>query len=205
MILALFAIALTLVLVVGIHEAGHAIVAKWFAVRIQRISIGFGKPLLSWRGKSGCEWVWSIWPLGGYVQLLNSRIQPVPKKDFNDCFDKKPVWVRCIILLAGAGANLLTAWLMLTIMFTLGYQQNAPVIQKIVPESIAAKAGFKAGDQITSIAAKKTPSWQDVGMRLIMVLGKAEVMVDVLDDEKNRGPSRLIYKDGHTNVEQERY
>lgn len=184
MILALFAIVLTLVLVVGIHEAGHAIVAKWFAVKIQRISIGFGKPLLTWRGKSGCEWVWAIWPLGGYVQLLNSRIQPVPEKDFKYCFDKKPVWVRCVILLAGAGANLVTAWLMLTIMFTLGYQQNAPVIQKIVPQSIGAKAGFKAGDQITSIAGKETSSWQDVGMRLIMVLGKAEVRVDVLDGEK---------------------
>ncbi|STX41268.1 membrane associated zinc metalloprotease [Legionella donaldsonii] len=184
MILALLAIVLTLVMVVGIHEAGHAIAAKWFAVKIQRISIGFGKPLLTWRGKSGCEWVWAIWPLGGYVQLLNSRIQPVPKKEYNTCFDKKPVWVRCVILLAGAGANLVTAWLMLTIMFTIGYQQNAPVIQKVVPQSLAAKAGFKAGDQITSIAAQETSSWQEVGMRLIMVLGKAEVRINVLDSEK---------------------
>jgi regulator of sigma E protease len=184
MILALFAIVLTLVLVVGIHEAGHAIAAKWFAVKIQRISIGFGKPLLIWRRQSGCEWIWAIWPLGGYVQLLNSRIQPVPANDSKYSFDKKPIWIRCCILFAGAGANLITAWLMLTTLFVLGYQQNTPIIQSVIPHSLAAKAGLTAGDQIISLAGEETLSWQDVAMRFIMVLGKANVMIQVIDSNK---------------------
>ena len=183
MILALIAIVLTLILVIGLHEAGHAIMAKLFGVRIQRIAIGFGKPLLSWKDKSGREWLWGIWPLGGYVQLLNSRIQPVDEKDLSFCFDKKPVWIRLIILVAGILANLLTAWLALTWMFMLGYQQNTPFIQQVIPQSIAAQAGFKAGDHFAEIAGQRTNSWQEVGMSLIMNLGKAGVPVSVSDEE----------------------
>jgi regulator of sigma E protease len=64
MLLAIIAIILTLVLVVGIHEGGHALVARIFQVKIKKISIGFGKPLLLWRSKSGCEWIWALFPLG---------------------------------------------------------------------------------------------------------------------------------------------
>jgi membrane-associated protease RseP (regulator of RpoE activity) len=58
-------------------------------VKIHRISLGFGKPLLKYSRKNGVEWVWSMWPLGGYVQLLNTRITPVSAKDYKYSFDKK--------------------------------------------------------------------------------------------------------------------
>ncbi|WP_028388078.1 M50 family metallopeptidase [Legionella fairfieldensis] len=175
MIAALFAIVLTLLLVVGLHEAGHAITARFFLVKIQRIAIGFGKPLLTWKDKAGREWVWAIWPLGGYVHMLNSRIQPVAEKDLALCFDKKPVWIRCIILLAGGVANLLTAWLALTLLFMLGYKQQLPFIQNVVPQSIAAKAGLQGGDRFVAIEGQTTNSWQEVGMGFIMAFGKEKV------------------------------
>src|SRR5438132_1294650 len=99
MILALFAIVLTLILVVGFHEAGHAMAAKLFKVKIRRISIGFGKAIFTWKDRAGREWIWALWPLGGYVHLLNSRIEAIPESDFGLCFDKKPIWQRCIILI----------------------------------------------------------------------------------------------------------
>jgi regulator of sigma E protease len=181
MILAIFAFVLTLILVVGTHEVGHAIAAKLFNVKIQRIAIGFGKPLFTWKDKHDLEWVWALWPLGGYVYLLNSRIQPVLEKDLAWCFDKKPIWMRCVILASGALANLLIAWLALTLMFMLGYQQHRPVIQAVAPQSVAAKAGLRANDRFIALGKQKTNSWQEVGMNLLMTLGKTDVPVLVSD------------------------
>ncbi|ASQ46702.1 Regulator of sigma-E protease RseP [Legionella clemsonensis] len=198
MLWAIVAILLTLILVVGIHEVGHALAARVFGVKIQKISIGFGKPLVTWTTKSGQQWVWALWPLGGYVQLLNSRIQPVSAEEFPLCFDKKPVWKRCIILLSGALANLITAWLALTLLFMLGYQQIPPRVQIIAAESIASTAGLKSGDRFLSLGGQQVNSWQEAGMRLIMMLGKNDVPAVVEDDQ---GQHRSI----HLNLSQWRY
>lgn len=180
MIMVLIAVILTLVLVVGFHEAGHALAAKWFAVKIHQISIGFGKPLLRWKGKAGRpDWVWSIWPLGGYAKLLNSRIQAVSKSELPFSFDKKSATIRCLILLAGPLANWLVAWLALTIFFMIGYERNLPIIREVIPQTVAATAGLKVGERFIEIANGKTNSWHEVGMRLIMNLGKANVVAIV--------------------------
>jgi regulator of sigma E protease len=185
-ILGIIALILTLILVIGLHEMGHALTAKLFAVKIQRISIGFGKPLLCWRGKRrSYDWVWSLWPIGGYVQLLNSRIQPVVEKDLPFSFDKKPIWVRCIILLSGAFANLIVALLALTIMFMMGYEKQKAIIHQIFPQSVSAQAGLKAGDQFLEIANQKADSWQEVGMCLVMNLGKPNVEALIRNSQGN--------------------
>lgn len=181
MLWALLAILLTLIFVVGIHEAGHALAAKIFSVKIQKISIGFGKSLISWKTKYGQEWAWSLWPLGGYVQLLNSRIQPVPVAEHGQCFDKKPVWIRIIILLSGALANLLTAWLAFTLLFIIGYQQIPPQVKAVTADSMAMKAGLKMGDRFTSLGGQDINSWQETGMQLIMKLGQKDVPASVKD------------------------
>lgn len=179
MFLAIIAIILTLLLVVGIHEGGHALVARYFKVKIKKVSIGFGKPLLHWQSSSGCEWVWAIFPLGGYVQLENTRISPVAPADYSNCFDKKPVWQRILILLAGAGANISTAWLALILVYLIGMNYTVPQIQSVQPDSVAAQAGILAGDQVVAIAGHDTSSWNDVGMQLVIFWGKHDVPMTV--------------------------
>ncbi|MCA0404465.1 MAG: site-2 protease family protein, partial [Proteobacteria bacterium] len=117
MVLGFIGIVLTLLLVVGIHEWGHFLAARFYNVKIKRISIGFGRPLLKYHSRKGIEWVWAILPLGGYVHLLNSRIEPVNDKELPFAFDKKPIYQRIIILLAGAFANFLAAFIFLTLMY----------------------------------------------------------------------------------------
>jgi regulator of sigma E protease len=189
---ALIAIILSLLLIVGVHEAGHALVARLFHVKIKRISIGFGKPLLSWKNKDDIEWVWARWPLGGYVQLLNTRITPVSAQDASYCFDKKPCYVRILILIAGALANIIMAWLALVLVFMMGYKQVAPIIDGISIPSIAATAGLKAGDNIISIAGDTTSDWRDVGMQLIMHLGESSMNMTV---ERKNGAKRDVQLD----------
>lgn len=180
MFMAIVAIILTLILVVGIHEGGHAFVARIFKVKIKKVSIGFGKPLFRWQTKNGCEWVWALFPLGGYVQLENTRISRVDSKEYPGCFDKKPIWQRILILLAGAAANLICAWLAFVIVYSIGLSYNRPEIQVIEPRSTAAQAGMLPGDRFVSIGGSATPTWSDVGMRLVILWGKKDIPVTVV-------------------------
>ena len=174
-VLGVLAIVLSLLLVVGLHEAGHAIMARLFKVKIKKISIGFGRALVHWQGKAGCQWVWAMWPLGGSVQLLNSRIEAVSPQDYQFALDRKPIWIRCLILSSGALANVIVAWLALVLMLMLGYQQRAAVIDTITTPSVAASSGLVAGDRMVSIDEQLVPSWRDVGMQLIMTMGRSNV------------------------------
>ena len=174
---ACIAIILSLTLIVGLHEAGHALAARCFGVKIERISIGFGKRIFTYQKKHGVEWVWARWPLGGYVKLLSHRITPVPIQAYHQCFDKQPAYARIIILASGAFTNILVAWLAFVFMFMLGYQQTPAIVHDIVPESIAARADLKPHDRIIEIAGIKTPAWHEAGMALLTHLGQANVPI----------------------------
>lgn len=175
--LVFISVIIVLLLVVGIHELGHALAAYIFNVKINKISIGFGRPLFKWKSRSDIEWIWALWPLGGYVQLLNTRIEPVSKKYKNQAFDQKSALIRIIIILAGIVANLLVAFIANLLIFMIGYKQTPPVILDVKPQSIAAFAGFKKADMIVSIANNKTPSLRDSAMELIKNLGNNKVLV----------------------------
>lgn len=179
MIIGLLALILTLLLVVGIHEAGHAIVARWFKVKIEHIAIGFGKPLVQWQSKKGIKWIWALWPLGGSVRLLNTRIAEVPEKQHPYCFDKQPMGVKILILSAGVVANIILAWLALLLVFNIGINQRPPVVEKITANSLADKAGFKTGDTITSVDGKTINSWQQFGQLVIIGMGHSKLNVTV--------------------------
>ncbi len=171
MILGLVSFILVMLLVVGVHEAGHALVARVFNVKIEQIVIGFGRPLLRWTSKSKIQWIWALWPLGGAVRLLNTRIAKVPETQYPQCFDKQSAGKKTLILLAGAMANLMLCWLALLLVFSIGIELKPAIIEDVMPGSIAAEAGIKANDQITSVHGTPVESWQQFGRALIMGMG----------------------------------
>lgn len=176
MLLALVAIPLMFILVIGVHEAGHALAAYVLGVQVKRVSIGFGKPILSWNRK-GCEWAWGWIPLGGRVTLLNSRAFPVDEQQYPHCFDKQAVWRRIVILLAGSFANLLMAWLALVLVFLSGLPYSLPLVASVEKGSVAWKAGMTSGDQFLAINGQSTAGWREVGMQVISLWGKKRVWV----------------------------
>lgn len=185
MLLAILAIVMTLLVVIGIHELGHAFTAWWFKIRIKRISIGFGRPLVLWKNAHGIEWSWSMWPFGGYVELLNSRIHPVSTDEFDVCFDKKSFGVKILVLLSGVIANLLVAWLAFVFVFFIGLNQHTALIKHVIPGSIAFKGGLQPGDQILSIEQRPVHSWGDVGMALLVNWGQPNIRFSVLDSKSH--------------------
>ncbi|MBA4697206.1 MAG: site-2 protease family protein [Legionella sp.] len=189
LIIAVFFTILLFFCTILIHEAGHFIAAFYSRVAIQRIGIGLGKPW--WLKKTtNYEWAFSPWLLGGYVRLLNSRIEKVSDDKKECCFDKKSIGVRCLILAAGPAANILIAWAALTAVFFLGYQATAPVIERVLPHSIAASSGLTNGDKFIQMNKKTVKSWQDVGMQLVIALDKKELLVLV---ENSSGERRQIF------------
>jgi regulator of sigma E protease len=65
----ILAFVLVLGVLVFVHELGHYLAARWRGVHVDAFSIGFGRPILSWRDRLGTDWRIAWIPLGGYVKL----------------------------------------------------------------------------------------------------------------------------------------
>src|SRR5687767_14371547 len=154
---------------VAAHEFGHFIVARKLGFKVLRFSIGFGRPLLQWRGGAPDHiqyWI-SLIPLGGYVKMLDEHEGPVVAEERHRAFHQRPVWQRIVVLLAGPAFNFLFAIFAYWLMFVTGVQELKPYIAAIEPDSVAARAELKPGDEITAIGGQATLSWESATLRLL--------------------------------------
>jgi len=120
-------------ILVAVHEWGHFYIARRCGVQVERFSIGFGKPLWRRTSKTGTEYVIAMIPLGGYVRMLDGRIDDVPPELEHKAFNHKPVLQRMAIIFAGPGVNFIFAVFALWLMFLIGLQTVKPVIGNIEP------------------------------------------------------------------------
>lgn len=153
---------------VTIHELGHYGAARWCDVKILRFSIGFGKPL--WLRKAGAdqtEWVIAAIPLGGYVKMADERDDTVDLKDRLRAYNNKSLAQRTLIVLAGPAANFLLAGFFYWVLLVSGMPSLRAVIAEPRPDSIAAAAGFKELERITSIDGKDIDTWGEARMALL--------------------------------------
>ncbi|WP_227814394.1 RIP metalloprotease RseP [Nitrogeniibacter aestuarii] len=172
-------------LLILIHELGHYSVARWCNVKVQRFSVGFGKPLIKWTmGKDRTEWVLAIFPLGGYVKMLDEREGDVPAALRHRAFNTQSVWRRFAIVAAGPLANLLLAVVLYWVVFVAGVDELKARVAVIAPDSVAAQAGFQDRDEILSVDGVAVRSWQDwrwAVLKATMDTGEAEVRVRTED------------------------
>ncbi len=149
-------------LLILIHELGHYSVARWCNVKVQRFSVGFGKPLVKWCwGRDKTEWVIAAFPLGGYVKMLDEREGEVPAELLHRAFNTQSVWRRFAIVAAGPLANLALAVLLYWVVFVGGVDELRARVEISAPESIAATAGLANGDEILEVDGEPVQSWQD--------------------------------------------
>ncbi|CRM18380.1 MULTISPECIES: sigma E protease regulator RseP [Pseudomonas] len=173
---ALYMIVGTLValgVLVTFHEFGHFWVARRCGVKVLRFSVGFGMPLVRWHDRRGTEFVIAAIPLGGYVKMLDEREGEVPADQLDQSFNRKTVRQRIAIVAAGPIANFLLAMLFFWVLAMLGSQQVRPVIGAVEADSIAAKAGLVAGQEIVSIDGEPTTGWGAVNLQLVRRLGES--------------------------------
>ena len=161
----------TFAIVVTVHEYGHFVVARRCGVKVLRFSIGFGRSLLSWRGRDGTEYVIAALPLGGYVRMADEREGDVDEADLPLAFNRQPVWRRMAIAAAGPLANFLLAVLVLWVLFLRGQTGLVPLIDAVEPGSLAETAGLQSGDEIVAIDGRATPTVSAVNFALLERLG----------------------------------
>jgi regulator of sigma E protease len=151
--LTLLAFVVALGLLIAIHEYGHYRVAVACGVKVLKFSIGFGKPLYTWRcaGKP-TEFSISALPLGGYVKMLDEGDGPVDAAERHLAFNNKPLRSRAAVVAAGPIANLLLAVLLYSVVNWGGTQEPRAVLATPVPESMAARAGLVGGEWVSQAA-----------------------------------------------------
>lgn len=149
-LITLSAFLVTLGVLVSFHEYGHFLAARLCGVKVLRFALGFGKPIFTFRAENGTEWVLASIPLGGYVKLLDGRdsAQAIPEKERSESFDVKPLWQRSLIVAAGPFANFLLAVILFSVIYVSGVPQLPARLQAPPEQSIAAKLGVAAGDQV---------------------------------------------------------
>ncbi|MBJ7019364.1 site-2 protease family protein, partial [Vibrio cholerae] len=84
-------------------------VARRCGVKVEKFSIGFGKSIWKRVGHDGTEYSISMIPLGGYVKMLDGRVDDVPAEQQTMAFDKQSLWKRSAIVSAGPIFNFLFA------------------------------------------------------------------------------------------------
>lgn len=171
-----------LTFVVTVHELGHYWAARACGTVIESFSIGFGRAIFSWRDKRGVEWRIGWIPLGGYVRFAgdDNAASTVPdEKDLDAMkakilahnnpaavqrfFHFKPVWQRAFITVAGPLANfVLSSVIFAFLLLLVGEPRLAPVVSRVVADSVASRAGFQAGDRITGMDGKSVNDFRDV-------------------------------------------
>ncbi len=161
----------TLAVLVAVHEYGHFWVARRCGVKVLRFSIGFGKPLYTWRDRLGTEYSVAAVPLGGYVRMLDEREGEVPADELDRAFNRKPVLQRIAVVSAGPLANLALAVVAYWALYLAGESGYAPVIGEVEAGSIADVAGLDAGQEIVAVDGAATPTWQALSFRLLDRIG----------------------------------
>ncbi|MGH1379954.1 MAG: sigma E protease regulator RseP [Shewanella xiamenensis] len=158
-------------LLITAHEYGHFYVARRCGVKVERFSIGFGKAIWRKVGKDGTEYVVAMIPLGGYVKMLDERVEDVPDNLKDQAFNRKSVWQRIAIVAAGPIANFIFAIIALYFMYLIGVPSLKPVITSTTPGTAAAQIQVTEPMLVMAISGQPVRNWEEVNLALVGHIG----------------------------------
>jgi regulator of sigma E protease len=167
----IFVMGIVLGFMILIHEFGHFAVAKYFGVRVEVFSIGFGKRLLGFK-KGDTDYRISAIPLGGYVKMSGENPMDDRTGDPGE-FLSHPRWQRFLVALAGPAMNIMLAVALLTGVYMLHYEYPADLDEPAVvgwvnPNTPAEKAGIQRGDKIVRVEDIQNPNWEQLEAKAML-------------------------------------
>ncbi|WP_156840493.1 RIP metalloprotease RseP [Novosphingobium aquimarinum] len=197
----ILAFALVLGPLIVIHELGHYLVGRWFGVKADAFSVGFGKELAGYTDKRGTRWKLCALPLGGYVQFagdMNPSSAPAPADpSVSDAdramqFQTKPLWQRALIVLAGPLTNLLFAVAIFAAFnFALGRAVAVPEVAEFSEQSAAQEAGVRLGDRIVAIDGNPIESFTEIPQYVVPYPGRTVVITVSRDGDELAIPVKI--------------
>ena len=164
----IFVMGIVLGFMILIHEFGHYAAAKYFGVRVEVFSIGFGKRLFGFT-KGDTDYRISAIPLGGYVKMSGENPMDDRTGDPGE-FLSHPRWQRFIVALAGPAMNVMLAVALLTGVYMVHYEYPAyldepAIVGWVSPNTPAEKAGIQLGDKIVRVEDIENPTWEQVNVK----------------------------------------
>jgi regulator of sigma E protease len=173
----IFAFVVVLGILIFFHELGHFLVARLCGVGVEKFSLGFG-PRLFGKTVGITDYRISAIPLGGYVKMVGDEPDAELDPDLMPLsFTHKHVFKKIMIVAAGPAFNLLLAVIIYAgFFYFIGTEDIRPVINHVVADSPADRAGLQQRDEIVAIDGQSVTSWSDIN-RLIAAGKGAEVRI----------------------------
>jgi len=190
--------AITIGILVFIHEFGHFAAAKLCGMRADVFAIGFGRRLFGWNKKTGftlgelpkdfdgeghTDYRLSMLPLGGYVKIAGMVDESFDTKFANKEpqpyeFRSKSYLQKVFVITAGVLMNLLLA---VFVFWGSNFFKGKPVTETttvgyVQKNSLADSVGFKSGDKILTVNGANVNSWEDL---------RSELYVNTLGENLN--------------------
>ena len=171
----IFSFILLISIIVGIHELGHFLTARFFNIHVLKFKIGFGKELFSFEDNRNCNYSFGILPLGGYVQMLGEN-NPIQEGSEETLKDKKSylqasAGERAAVTFAGPLANFLLAAFVYFFLAMVGTTQLSPFIGEVAEDSLAEKSGISVKDKILEIDQSSVEVFNDINLILSNRIG----------------------------------
>ena len=171
----IFSFILLISLIVGIHELGHFLTARFYDIHVLKFKIGFGKELFSFQDKRNCSYSFGILPLGGYVQMLGennpvqegSEITLVNKKSYLQATPGE----RAAVTIAGPLANFILAAFVYFYLAMVGTTQLTAFVGDVITGSPSEEYGIITKDKILEVDGESVRVFNDINLILSKRIG----------------------------------
>jgi len=157
---------LVLSFLIFFHELGHFLVARFFKVKVEVFSIGFGSTIFK-KVIGETEYRLSLIPLGGYVQMKGQDdLDPTSSSNDFDSYNTKTPFQRIAILLGGPFFNFILAFILFITISMIGFQTLSSRIGDLQKDMPSIESGLKNGDLITEINGEKITTWKEISTKI---------------------------------------
>ena len=171
----IFSFILLISIIVGIHELGHFLTARFYDIHVLKFKIGFGKELFSFQDKRNCSYSFGILPLGGYVQMLGennpvqegSEITLVNKKSYLQATPGE----RAAVTIAGPLANFILAAFVYFYLAMVGTTQLTAFVGDVITGSLSEEYGIITKDKILEVDGESVRVFNDINLILSKRIG----------------------------------
>lgn len=179
--------------IIMIHECGHFACAKLFKVKVNEFSLGMG-PALFKRKKDDTLYAVRLFPIGGYVAMEGEDDASEDDRAFN----KKPVWQKMIIVVAGALMNLILGFILMVLLLTTSTDLiGTNTIKEFYPDAVSSQYGLQAGDRFVEIDGHHV--WSELDLSFLMSRSQDGVFDFVVE----RDGEKVTLNDVHFATEQQ--